>query len=541
MRSIPIINAATPSAVTTVRQRTDTTWWSSFRTPTVADAVFVVVVLYCLQLGASRFFIDPGIGWHLRTGGNIVAAGAVPITDTFSYTRGGSPWVETQWLADVLMSLAYGAGGYALIALGVAVILAALFRCVYRTHLSNGGWPVTALLVTLVGAYAASGHFLARPLVASTIGIPLCFWWATQYARGTAGTRRLWLLVPIAALWCNLHPGVLGGVATVALCGIALCAEVLITRATRSRPEALRRGITLLAVSAAMGAATLVNPYGLAWHQWIVGVMDMGLARYVQEWMPPIWSNPDTIATAMLLAAVVIGVAVRRKGTSPAETLIILFWITQAVQSRRHAPLLAMILAIQLGRVLADVRVVSPRWKRIGASVPLFSSDIRDAELRAGGGLVSIAGAVLLAVLLIGGTTVPALGLGVAGPPETKYSFAAIDYLRTHPPTERIFNTTRYGGTLIRDLPEVPVFIDDRFGLYGREFVEAYLAVGRKPQDNAAELFDRWRIDTVLIGTSAPLYDWLVDTPEWTEVYRDDIAAVYTRPPTWNGNARDTH
>ena len=88
-----------------------------FCTPTLADAMFVLLLLRVLQLGTTNLFNDPGTGWHLRTGHEILATGAVPVADTYSYTRAGQPWVATQWLADAIMSVAYAVGGYPLLAL----------------------------------------------------------------------------------------------------------------------------------------------------------------------------------------------------------------------------------------------------------------------------------------------------------------------------------------------------------------------------------------------------------------------------------------
>lgn len=210
--------------------------------PTLADAAFVLLLLRVLQLGATDLFNDPGTGWHLRAGHQIVATGSVPTTDTYSYTRAGRPWVETQWLADVVMALGHAAGGYSLLALISAVLLAGLFRWIYRTQVAGGGWPTVALLITFTAAGAASMHFLARPLLVSLIGIPLCFWWATQYARGQIPAWKVWLLVPIAVVWCNLHPGVLGGMATVGLCGLGLFGASLWSRTRRTPTDSLQRG-----------------------------------------------------------------------------------------------------------------------------------------------------------------------------------------------------------------------------------------------------------------------------------------------------------
>lgn len=516
--------------------------WARFGMPTLADALFVLLLLRVLQLGAADLFNDPGTGWHLRAGHQIVATGTVPTIDTYSYTRAARPWVETQWLGDVLMALGHAVGGYSLLALVSAVLLAGLFRWIYRTQVAGGSWPTIALLTTFAAAGAASMHFLARPLLASSIGVPVCFWWASQYARGRITAWKLWCLVPIAAVWCNLHPGVLGGIATVGLCGVGLLGVSLWPMLGRARADGLQRGARLVVVALAMGAATLANPYGVQWHVWVWQLMGSEvLPKYVDEWRPLAWYEPAALLGGVLLAVAVIATVVRRKGTTAAEALVVLFWVVQGFGSARHVPLTAMIVALQLGRILAGVRTRSPALLRIGRRLPLFSDQIRQTESGAGGGLVSAGCVTVLAVLLAVGLKVPAIGLGIAGPPQERFSAKVVAFLRSSVPAGPVFNDPGYGGTLIHDLPGLPVFTDDRFGLYGDEFVAHYCEAVLEPQANAARLLDRWRIRTVLVSPKSLLCPWLNEQPEWSRIYRDAAAAVYARQPTAGERAREVY
>ncbi|HUU82154.1 MAG TPA: hypothetical protein VM243_01500 [Phycisphaerae bacterium] len=501
--------------------------------PTLADALFVLLLLRVLQLGATDLFNDPGTGWHLRTGHQIVATGSVPTIDAYSYTRAAQPWVETQWLADVLMALAHAVGGYTLLALISAVLLAGLFRWIYRTQVEAGGWPTIALLITFAAAGAAAMHFLARPLLASSIGVPLCFWWASQYARARIAAWKLWLLVPMAAVWCNLHPGVLGGIATVGLCGFGVLATSLWPMVSRKRPGEWQRGVRLIVVASAMGAATLANPYGVHWHVWVVQLMgSQALPEYVEEWRPLAWHEPAALLGGLLVAVALVATVLRRKRTTGAEALVILFWIFQGFSSARHMPLTAMIVALQLGRILPDLRTHRPLLLRIGRRLPLFSDQIRQTEARTSGGLASLGCVALLAGLSAIGLRLPVLGLGVAGPSPQRFSPGAVAFLRTHAPPGPVFNDLSYGGTLIRDLPGLPVFADDRFGLYGEDFVVQYCRAVFEPEHNAARLLDRWRIRTVLTAAKLPLCTWLDRQPEWTRVFHDQAAAIHVRQPT---------
>jgi len=520
---------------------------------TLADVVFLLLLLRVLQLGATALFNDPGTGWHLRTGQEILVTLRVPTFDPFSSTCGGHAWVATQWLGDVVLAWMEGLGGYSLIAVMIAAAIAAVFRWMYRTHVANGGWPAIAVVVTLAASAAASGHFLARPLVATTIGVPLSFWWATQYVRGRGGAGCVWLLVPIAAVWTNCHPGVLGGIATVGLCGVGTVLGSVLKACSAGRLDStsgndarLRsvaacwreycgRGFILLAAAGAMGTATLLNPYGTGWHSWIAKLMAMkSLARYVDEWRPPGWYEPQTLAAGALVVTLVASSVWRRGRIRMGEGVVILFWAAQSTGSARHVPLLGMVVGLQLARALAggdaggSAGAIRSGSDWFGRSL-LFSEAIRTRETRAGGGLLSAGVVAALVVLLANGVRAPAIGLGTAGPPSSKFSASAVAYLRMHPPVGRMFNDLNYGGTLVHDVPQTKIFADDRFELYGEKFIEAYVGAVLRPGEHAGALLDQWGVDSALVGVHLPICGWLREQPGWTEVYCDATAAVFRR------------
>jgi hypothetical protein len=525
---------AAPILATAALRATKPGWARRFVTPTLADALFVLLLLRVLYLGSVCLFNDPGTGWHIQTGREILSTGAVPAADTYSFTRAGARWVETQWLADLLMAWMFDQGGYALLAVFTSVIIAGLFRGIYRAQILSGGWPIIAVLVTFLAVTTASLHFLARPLVFSSVCVPLSFWWASQYSRRRCDATRLALLILIAVPWANCHPGVLGGAATVLLCGVGTLVAAFWNRDRAVRGAMAQRGFVLLATAAGMGIATLVTPYGLDWHVWVSGLMRMGaLAGYVDEWLPPVWSEPSTLSAAVLVGLLILGVALRRKGITLGEGLVLAFWTVQGFSSVRHLPLLAMIAAIQLGRVLGKAMEPGCPLSAATASgkkhVPLFSPEIRRTEVLRGGGLVSVLATCLLGGFTLAGVQLPFMGLRGAGPSEDRFSEGALQALARVGPGGPIFNDINYGGRIIQDYSYLPVFMDDRFELYGEEFLFQYRDVVKYPDEHAGRILDRWGVGSVIIGTHLRLCEWLTHNEEWVEEYRDEIAAVFTR------------
>ena len=100
----------------------------------------------------SPTIADPDLWGHVRFGLDILSARALSSSDPYSFTS-DVPWVNHEWLAEVLFALAYSAGNTAgLIALRF-VLLAAAFLMVAAV-LGRSGLPplVRALLVACVMA-----------------------------------------------------------------------------------------------------------------------------------------------------------------------------------------------------------------------------------------------------------------------------------------------------------------------------------------------------------------------------------------------------
>ena len=74
------------------------------------------LVPLCAGAGVYLFFLLAGDGllgdsdsfWHIKIGQWIIANGAMPYTDVWSFTKSGEPWISSSWLSQVLYAFAYG-------------------------------------------------------------------------------------------------------------------------------------------------------------------------------------------------------------------------------------------------------------------------------------------------------------------------------------------------------------------------------------------------------------------------------------------------
>src|SRR5450759_2767093 len=215
--------------------------------------LWVGVGVYALfLLAGNRLLIDPDTMWQITVGQWILDHRAVPETDVYSFTMRGQPWISTQWLAQVVYARSYAAFGWSgpvVLAAGAIAATFALLTSLLNRHLRES----TALVFVAAALALTVPHLLARPHV---LAMPLMVAWvggliAASDRRGVPS----WWLLPLMALWANLHGGFVFGLVLIAPIGV----DAVVGADVNSRkPLALRWACFALAAL----IAACCTPYG---------------------------------------------------------------------------------------------------------------------------------------------------------------------------------------------------------------------------------------------------------------------------------------
>ncbi|MEA2864299.1 MAG: hypothetical protein QOC84_2255 [Bradyrhizobium sp.] len=170
-----------------------------------------IFVLYVLS--GDQLLKDPDTYWQIELGRSILEQKAVPRTDIYSFTMYGQPWISTQWLAQALLAVSYSIAGWTgpvvLGAASIAVTFGLLVRFLVRRLSDGASMAFTGAAVALAAVHlVARPHVLALPIMVTWVGALLA-----AIDRRTAPS--FWLL-PLMALWANLHGGFVLGLALIA-------------------------------------------------------------------------------------------------------------------------------------------------------------------------------------------------------------------------------------------------------------------------------------------------------------------------------------
>ena len=157
---------------------------------------------------------DPDLWGHVRFGGDIIDNATIRVPETYSFTS-DRPWINHEWLAEVVRAAAYRAAGAAGLVLLKLLAVAVSLSCIWRIAISDGaGLRASALLtaVALCGILPRTQQ--VRPQLFSVVCFSVLL---LLLRRADKRPAVLWLAPGLFAFWANCHGGWLVGCATFGL------------------------------------------------------------------------------------------------------------------------------------------------------------------------------------------------------------------------------------------------------------------------------------------------------------------------------------
>jgi len=473
--------------------------------------VFVFILAFGLFAMAARGVIDPDVWWHLRTGQLMLQNHTLFHADPYSFTRFGQPWVNHEWLSEVLLFGAFRATGFAgLIVLFGTVIATTLLLVFVRCP----GRPYLAALMTLWGAVASAPAWGVRPQMFSFL---LGSIFLVLLEASGKRPNLLWWTAPLMLLWVNLHAGYLIGLAFLAIflfgeaIEAAICPGQWPQSATRRKQLALAFLVCL--------ALAAFNPNGVDIYRYPFETLrSASMHRFIQEWFSPDFHNPTYLPLLLMLLALIAGLALSPKGPRLRDLVLLLATIPAALRSVRHIPILVLVLVpvlSGLAQAWLEQRGAQQLLQR-GKGRPTPRIVLINTLV-----LVSFAAFTLVRVRQVVSTQMDL---------EAKhFPMGAAAFLNRERPPGPILNHYNFGGYFIwKVYPLYQVFIDGRADVYGDRFMDDF-ASSYYLRDDWAKSLNRWKIRTLVLPPDAPLITGLRPSPEWTQIYADSETVILTR------------
>lgn len=397
--------------------------------------------------------------WHLATGRWMAEHSSVPTLDPFRFSVTDLPWVNHEWLFQLLLfaveRLAGWPGLQALRGLLMAAFSATLYVGLGRIRLGR----VPRVLVTLIAVFGIRPRSFLRPELITLTAIALLLIllreviWRPRNAQRT--WRIYWPMALLTVVWANFHGEAL---LAPALSGLYLLGTRWRGGVPNEEPQPASWGL-VFGVPTALILATFCTPNGWRILQVPGGIT--GAMRHLEavnpEWLPT-WKAPQpTLFAAFLIVALLCVLAWKRaprRILPSALATVLLAGI--ALTAVRHQALFfvgAAFLGGESLRVLIRSRAPDSRfpWMQSSATAALC-----------------LMAAAWFLFPPVSGPLRPRQGefrLGFGIQPG-RFPERAVEFLERHPEIGPLYNTFAHGGYLLwRLYPPRQVFHEGRMEL----------------------------------------------------------------------------
>jgi hypothetical protein len=254
--------------------------------PLAIGALYTIVLL----------IVVPGMlvqdSWATLVTGHGIATNGLPHHETLTVMARGVRWVDQQWLAQLTFYELFRAGGLRLVLLTHVALIASAFAVALVAARRRGGSPLAVFGVACLCFFVAPWGWQLRAQSFAPLLFVLVL--ALLVSDGRSPSRRVFLTLPLLALWANLHGSVVLGALLVALYGITTVAGGTGRETTKG---------TLLTLLAPV--CVLCSPYGLS----LIGyyrelLVQPPFGRIVDEWTAPTPEARTALFYVLVLVAV---------------------------------------------------------------------------------------------------------------------------------------------------------------------------------------------------------------------------------------------
>jgi len=454
-------------------------------------ALAAALASFALVLFAPLVFNDADTYWHIAAGRWMLENQAVLRIDPFSYTFAGHPWQTQEWLAEIVMALAYIGLGWNGIALLFA-FAAALTMGLLGRHLARwlGGVSLIAALILSFECVAIS--LVARPHL---LALPLLeMWTAGLLIAREEGRAPSWKLLPLMLLWTNLHASF--------VIGLLLIVPFALEAVQEQSLKGARRWGQFFALALLV---SMISPHGVYGLIFPFKLMAMPSLELISEWEPTNFQSLEPVALGIAVAVALYVLLSRGVQVKPLRVAVLLAFLFLALIHVRHQMLIAIIGPLILAEPLARALREAPSNREPRRSL---AAGLGFALL-----LAALTGLRLwLPIVRTDSWTTPGAAL------------AAVPASIVHAP---VLNEYAFGGYLIFN--DLRPFIDGRAELYGNRFLARYGRIILPDKPLLEATLDKYDVRWTILAPGNPAAGVMDSLAGWHRLYADRWAVVHVK------------
>jgi hypothetical protein len=268
--------------------------------------------------------------WLSFLAGREIVSHGLPHTDALAVLSHGRPWVDQQWLGQLGLYALYRVGGFKLVLFTSIVIQFAALALGLRFARRRGASPL-AIAPFAFAIWLISSSWLRTQVFSQLLFVVLVWLLAKQSRKASP---KVFLALPLLALWANVHGAVIVGAALVALLGLTELVELV-----RLRQRSAGKWARALALGIAPWFCLLATPYGFSIVSYYRSTLtNPAFRRFLSEWAPPTLFSVQGAVFFVLAAGVAVIVGRRSRDLTHFEIAALAFTAVGALLAARSIP-----------------------------------------------------------------------------------------------------------------------------------------------------------------------------------------------------------
>ncbi len=494
---------------------------------TTSQPDYLNITVNLLVISSAVYFFsfvtaDPDLWGHIRFGEDLWKAGEIIRYDPYSFTAYGQPWINHEWLTELIFYGIYNVAGDAGLLfgkLGIGFIIVIVLSAICRIREQNS----LVYAAVMAGAiFIISPGFMIRPQLFSFLFFALFMY--VLHAYFTQGKNLLFLLPLMMILWVNLHGGFLMGWAML----IAVTGWETIRRGVRgsgfgvrvrrdfpltSHPEPLTPlWIWLLITS----MTTLVNPYGYKLLVFLYRTVPM--PRSISEWKPITLWDLSYLHFKFMAILFLITTGLNFKKRIGWEAIFIGMTMFASIRHQRHTPFFGMMaapyLVHRLSILISEIQEKFPKLILTKASRHILAVSM----------------IILASYQMYEGIQRYAItGCRIIVDPD-EYPVAAVRFLKDNNIKGNTLVPFTWGEYAIWKLyPDCKISIDGRFETVYSDAVIRDHFIPHNDNKRWESLINKYPSDIILAKQSPFFHNFINESKTWVYVYSDNTAIIFLR------------
>lgn len=480
-------------------------------------APFLLLSLLILSAAAKTILydsLDPDLFWHLRVAEQLREDGIGPLVDRISYASIQTPWTPYSWLAELMMLGIWNTGGYRLVIIVQALVVAGIFTCIalgcheMSRRDPRGVSPLNVAVAVMAAMYLALPYLSFRPVTFVILLLSLCAWVLLRDRRLEEKSPIVWAILPLLVLAANMH-----FFAFLVPCWIGALWIGAMIEPHPQRTRRLRRyGLLLLSTT----LCTLMTPMlpgvlrSMMHYQFHDPMLQAGMISEFQ----PLWSGSLAPLTFGILLTGLFFIVRQGRRVRIGEWLWLIGSAALLMKLGRFSPVFVLIFAPLMALTL-------PR---------LGSQALHRPMLIVLTAIVLLVGLGRVIWVFPSADTTLSQWLSRHGPELTIYPCEAAEFVRTTvtPTQGRLINEFNWGGYLAWRLgDDYRVLLDGRTQLYSPEFWQK--TYGDCPEVTLSFLAGL-KADAAILPAQRSRFHAPLRELGWHEAYADEVAIVLLPP-----------